>query len=212
MCACLRRGAVDATERSGGRDTDGQIDVVLYRAYEAQDGDGLPTRHTADTWCALAAFLCACDAPYDGVRQTAVVLFLLRATPTKTGDRGVPPGSCRVHGYVHAKKRGEFSIFCRRPCNRKHVQPGLAARGAFSHSSAHHVAPLPSLRPNVFVLPRCTSTLDVTKSMIEKSEMQDLLDRVRSVEEKAKRKGRGGGGGRGGQGNSGPTYNIEDDL
>eukprot|EP00903_Cladosiphon_okamuranus_P013188 g12300.t1 len=51
------------------------------------------------------------------------------------------------------------------------------------------------------------------ESMIEKSEMQDLLDRVRSAEDKAKRRGAGrGGGGRGGRGNNGPTYNIEDDL
>ncbi|CAN0458196.1 unnamed protein product, partial [Ectocarpus sp. 8 AP-2014] len=53
------------------------------------------------------------------------------------------------------------------------------------------------------------------QSMIEKSEMQDLLDRVRSAEDKAKRRrtgGRGGVGGRGGGRNNGPTYNIEDDF
>eukprot|EP00752_Nemacystus_decipiens_P007105 g6367.t1 len=47
------------------------------------------------------------------------------------------------------------------------------------------------------------------ESMIERSEMQDLLDRVRSVEEKGRRRRMGGGGGRG---NKGPTFNIEDDL
>ncbi|CAN0114318.1 unnamed protein product [Ectocarpus sp. 6 AP-2014] len=47
------------------------------------------------------------------------------------------------------------------------------------------------------------------QSMIEKSEMQDLLDRVRSAEDKAKRRRTGG---RGGGRNNGPTYNIEDDF
>lgn len=49
------------------------------------------------------------------------------------------------------------------------------------------------------------------ESMIEKSEMQDLLDKVRSVEEKARRRGTGGGR-RGGRGSNRPTFNIEDDL
>ncbi|CAM9138788.1 unnamed protein product [Ectocarpus sp. 4 AP-2014] len=47
------------------------------------------------------------------------------------------------------------------------------------------------------------------QSMIEKSEMQDLLDRVRSAEDKAKRRHTGD---RGGGRDSGPTYNIEDDF